>query len=565
VAAFSTPDPKADARGQKPAERLRLLRPLGARSFPAWAALDESAEGGARLVVADRAQRREFDDGDIADWIRDARRLEALDHPNVARVRGVLIRSQEILVVTEFVDGVRWKELAASAPAPPLETALRIFVDVLSGLNALHNLRDAKRQPVKLVHGALTPESIVIGIDGVAKLVGAARPRAAAARAGEGNAYLAPEVLLEDDSADARADTYSVGVMLWEALSGRPFLPDLQPSAIVTQLLSGRSPAVTMPASAPWAAQLEHVVKRALSADPAKRFASASAMAAELRRIAGPRLPSATVVGSAVRAAFGETARARRQELERGVVRPPPLHTPAVEPGSEELSIDVFEPVEEASQTAPTVPPPGMPDAASAAADEPAEARPVAMPLEAPVPAFASLPTFAPEPSAPLTLPPETTTSVPLVLPAAVLATPLTVTTPLAGAARPRRAIAALGLGLAGFAAIALAATTWWIAARGSGTAGPATRAGVEVKVEASAPHRAAVLPPQSAAVLAPVPPPAESIAMPEEPAALAQPAAPVNAPPVVPAAPAPRFTPQPVPARPRPAPVRRGYDPQGI
>ncbi|HEY5147614.1 MAG TPA: protein kinase, partial [Polyangiaceae bacterium] len=174
MAAFSTPDPKADARGQKPAERLRLLRPLGARSFPAWAALDESAEGGARLVVADRAQRREFDDGDIADWIRDARRLEALDHPNIARVRGVLIRSHEILVVTEFVDGVRWKELAASVPAPPLETALRIFVDVLSGLNALHNLRDAKRQPVKLVHGVLTPESIVVGIDGVAKLLGSA-------------------------------------------------------------------------------------------------------------------------------------------------------------------------------------------------------------------------------------------------------------------------------------------------------------------------------------------------------------------------------------------------------
>jgi hypothetical protein len=237
-----------------------------------------------------------------------------------------------------------------------------------------------------------------------------------------------------------------------------------------------------------------------------------------------------------------------------------------VEPSSEELSIDVFEPVEEASQTAPTVPPPGMLDAASAAADEPAEARPVAMPLEAPVPTFAP-PTFAPEPPAPLTLPPETTTSVPLVLPAAVLATPLTVTTPLAGAARPRRPIAALGLGLAGFAAIALAATTWWIATRGPVTAGPATRAGVEAKVEASsAPHGAAVTPPSSAAVLAPVPPPAESIATPEKPAALAQPAAPVNAPPVVPAAPAPpRFTPQPVPARPRPAAVRRGYDPQGI
>lgn len=558
MAAFSTPDPKADARGQKPAERLRLLRPLGARSFPAWAALDESAEGGARLVVADRAQRREFDDGDIADWIRDARRLEALDHPNIARVRGVLIRSHEILVVTEFVDGVRWKELAASVPAPPLETALRIFVDVLSGLNALHNLRDAKRQPVKLVHGVLTPESIVVGIDGVAKLLGSARPRAAAARAGEGNAYLAPEVLLEDDSADARADTYSVGVMLWEALSGRPFLPDLQPSAIVTQLLSGRSPAVTMPASAPWAAQLEHVVKRALSADPAKRFASASAMAAELRRIAGPRLPAATLVASAVRAAFGETVRARRQDLERGVVRAPPVDTPPAEPSSEELSIDVFEPVEEASQTAPTVPPPGTPATATTLAPEASFAPEVPFAPEA---SLAPEVPLAPEPPASLTLPPETTTTVPLALPVAALATPLTVTTPLAGPAPARRSVAALWRGLIGFAVIALASTTWWIATRGSEAAQPAT--GVEAN---PAPHGTVVVQPPTATVLAPVLPPARSIATPEEPAALAQPAAPVKAPPVVPAAPAPpRFTPQPVPARRRPAVVRRGYDPQGI
>src|ERR1019366_6560547 len=283
VAALSTPDPKADARGERPAERLRLLRPLGAPSVPAWAALDASVEGSERLVVADRARRRVFDDADIADWIRDARRLEALDHPNVARVRDVIIRSDEVLVVSEYVDGVRWSELAVAAPPPPLETALRVLVDVLAGLNALHNLRDARREPLRLFHGALTPETLVVGLDGVTRLVGAARPRGAAARAG-GSAYLAPEVLLEDDTADARADTYGVGVMLWEALSGAPFLPDLQPAAIVTHLLSGRAPPVTVPASLPWAAPLADVVKRAMSADPGKRFGSASAMAAELRR-----------------------------------------------------------------------------------------------------------------------------------------------------------------------------------------------------------------------------------------------------------------------------------------
>ena len=130
----------------------------------------------ARLVVVERAERKAFDDGEIADWIRDARRLSALDHPNVARVRDVIIRSGEILVVSEFVDGVRWREFAATTT---LETALRVFVDALTGLSALHDLRDArdaKRQLFKLVHGGLTPDCIVVGLDGVARVVGASRP-----------------------------------------------------------------------------------------------------------------------------------------------------------------------------------------------------------------------------------------------------------------------------------------------------------------------------------------------------------------------------------------------------
>ncbi len=331
--------------------------------------------------MVERAQRRRFDDAEIATWIHDARRLAELDHPNVTRVRDVILRADEVEIVSDFVDGVRWTEFAprtdaeSSGASPPLETALRVFVDALSGLSALHNLRDAKRQPLKLVHGGLTPDCLIVGTDGITRVIGAARLRSASARLpGSGSAYLAPEVLLEDDTADARADVYSIGVMLWEALSGRAFLPHLQPSAIVTHLLSGRLPAVTTPSASPWAAALAAVVTRALSADPAKRFASASTLAAEIRRVAGPRLPTAVRVGSLVHEAFGETIRARRQGLERGETRSSvaPSSLPAPQKPPEEFDIDIDEETTEASSTAPTLPPPG------------AEPQPLA--LAAPVP-----------------------------------------------------------------------------------------------------------------------------------------------------------------------------------
>ena len=304
-----------------------MLRELGARVVPSWAALETLAgpEARTKVVVLERVSRGgAYGDQEVADWVRDARRLATLEHPNVGRVRDVVISGDEVMVVSDYLDGVRWSELAASSPAQrvSLEIALRVLVDVLSGLSAVHNLRDAKREPLKLVHGELTPECVVVGLDGVARIVSSCRPKSATARPGRsGSAYLAPEVLLADESADARADVYSVGVMLWEALSSRPLFPNAQPSAIVTQLLSGRVARATVPEGAAWAEPLADVAARALSADPAKRFASAAAFAADLRRIAGPKLSPPVRAAAFIRGAFGDRITARRAELERGEVR----------------------------------------------------------------------------------------------------------------------------------------------------------------------------------------------------------------------------------------------------
>jgi serine/threonine-protein kinase len=301
-----------------------LLRELGARLVPTWAALESLPNNRTQLVVVERVARGgSYGDQEIADWVRDARRIAAVEHPNVARVRDVLIRGDEVIVATEYLDGAKWSELVARPI--PLELTLRVFLDVLAGLSALHNLRDAKRQPLKLVHGELTPDCVMVGVDGIARIVGSCRAKSAGippGRAGAG--YLAPEVLLADDCADARADLFSVGVMLWEALSGSSLFGEkAQASAIVTRLLGGHMPPATVPTQYPWAAPLAELVARALCADPQHRFASAPDMAAELRRIAGPKLAAPSRLAAHVKSAFGDRIRARREHLERAEARPP--------------------------------------------------------------------------------------------------------------------------------------------------------------------------------------------------------------------------------------------------
>ncbi len=580
MAALPTPDPRPDSRDGESDQRLRLLRELGEQVVPAWAALDSRAADGPHLVVVERVEREAFDDGEIADWIRDARRLSALEHPNVARVRDVVIRRSDVLVVSEFVDGVRWTDFAASAP---LETALRVLVDALTGLSAIHNLRDPgdpTRQLFKLVHSGLTPDCIVVGLDGVSRVVGASRPRSATARlAGSGSAYLAPEVLLEDESADARADIYSVGVLLWEALSGKRFLPGMQPSAIVTQLLGGRVPAVTVPEARPWAAPLADVVMRALSADPEKRFSSAAAMSAEVRRIGALKLPLAIRLAAGVREAFGDTAKARRDELERGEMRPSAISLRASSPPVEELSVDVTEAVPEASQNASTVPPPMAPDAGTGQAapapiaiqpldlPPPALVAPPAPPADAPPVAVSSA---AAPPAPALTAVPSplgdtnangTITAAPFALATSAMLAP-----PQAPAGRPK---GILRIVAGGFALLVIGGATFWLSSRGPAThpaAAPEVPTAVAQPAADSARESVIEAPAPTASAPAPVPTPVSAAAL-LTPTASAAPGTLASA--RVPAPPAPvvrsTLPAGPAPARPKRSPGHREYDPQGI
>ena len=409
-----------EARGLTHAAKFKLLRKLGASDGSVWAALELLPNGRSKLVVAERVSRRATDsEADVEAFIRDARRLMTLDHTNLARVRNVVVRDQDVLVISDFVDGVRWSELT-KPEHPSLEVSLRVLTDVLSGLSAIHNLRDEKRQPLGLIHGGLAPDFIIVGLDGVARVVGAHSIRAAGrARDGAASAYLAPEVLLADDSADPRADIYGVGVMLWEALSRRALFPNTAASAIVSQVLGGKVPRPGMPSDTPWAAPIVDLVARALNGEAAKRLGSAAAFAAELRRIAGPKLASTIRIAALVRTTHADQISARRLSLERfqGNLEPPE-DSSDVEARRDRDSIDVnFDLEGEASPTPgpvapepvprrlepplplpPPVPPPRAPATTIRGVNPPIPRVPAAATVRGPVPAIAR-PLPAPTPA----------------------------------------------------------------------------------------------------------------------------------------------------------------------
>jgi hypothetical protein len=246
--------------------------------------------------------------------------------------------------VSAYVEGESLDALRTAAPDRrlPLEVELQLALDVLAGLGALHAL-SARDPSAARLHGQLDPRNVILEPSGRAVVVQLGGPIPLLAE-DAWLRYLAPELLLADDTVDHRVDIYSVGVVLWEALSGAPFVSDTSPNAILVRHLSGKIGAPTVPADAPWASALVPLLVRAVSTDPASRFQSAAAFAEAIRAAAGEHVASSEDVGRLVTSIGGATIEARRARLAKhggatskpapiaAAAAPPPAAPPAAPP-----------------------------------------------------------------------------------------------------------------------------------------------------------------------------------------------------------------------------------------
>ncbi|MCZ7413801.1 MULTISPECIES: Stk1 family PASTA domain-containing Ser/Thr kinase [unclassified Streptomyces] len=215
-------------------------------------------------------------------FIREAKAVARLDHPNVVNVFDQGMDGSCVYLAMEYVAGCTLRDVLARRGALQPRAALDILEPILAALGAAHR--------AGLVHRDMKPENVLIGDDGRVKVADFGLVRAVDAQTALSTtsvmgtvSYLAPEHI-EHGLADPGADVYACGVMLYEMLTGtKPHTGDTPAQVLYLHLRQDvPPPSAVVPGLA---GALDELVARGTARDRAARPADAAAMLAELRAV----------------------------------------------------------------------------------------------------------------------------------------------------------------------------------------------------------------------------------------------------------------------------------------
>ena len=214
----------------------------------------------------------------------EARLAARMHHPNIVEIFDVGEAEGRPFIAMQLVEGVSLSQYLRYAAEQqlrvPLPIVRAIALAVCEALAYAHDLKDAKGQPLKLVHRDVTPSNVLLSYTGGVQLTdfGIARVGEAATRVGalQGKAaYVAPEQLTHEVPVDARADLYAAAVTLYELLTAtNPFRRESQAETFLA-VQEGKPPPVrtARPDVSP---QMEAALMRAMARRPDQRFADAT-------------------------------------------------------------------------------------------------------------------------------------------------------------------------------------------------------------------------------------------------------------------------------------------------
>jgi len=220
-----------------------------------------------KVLLPDLAGRQELADR----FLREIKLLASLDHPNIAQLRTALTLSNRLVMVMEYVEGTTLAARLEQGPIPPAE-AMGYVTQVLNALAYAHGRN--------VIHRDIKPSNMMLMPNGTVKLMdfGIARASGDASMTVTGTTvgslyYMSPEQV-KGSAVDARSDLYSLGVTLYEMVTGeRPFQADSDYSLMTAQLEQKPKPPGQLRPGLP--EHLNGVILHSMAKEPGERFQSA--------------------------------------------------------------------------------------------------------------------------------------------------------------------------------------------------------------------------------------------------------------------------------------------------
>jgi eukaryotic-like serine/threonine-protein kinase len=260
--------------------RYQVVRKLGAGGM-ANVYLAEDQELGRHVAIKILNDRHANDEQFVERFRREAKNAAALSHPNIVSIYDRGEAEGTYYIAMEYLDGRSLKELILSRGPAPLNVAIEYARQILSALRFAHRHG--------IVHRDIKPHNVLVDAEGRVKVTDFGIARAGASQMTEAGSivgtaqYLSPEQA-RGTAVDQRSDLYSLGIVLYELVTGTlPFNGDT-PVEIAMKHLS-QTPELPSSLRPELPHELDLVVTRALAKDPDERYQSAEEMDADLERL----------------------------------------------------------------------------------------------------------------------------------------------------------------------------------------------------------------------------------------------------------------------------------------
>ncbi len=279
--------------------------------------------GFARTVAVKRLHPQFAKDPEFVSMFLDEARLAArVQHPNVVATIDVVATDGELFLIMDYVRGESLSRLIRAtrrrSEFVPARIVTAVMCGFLHGLHAAHEAKNERGEPLGLIHRDVSPQNVLVGSDGVARVldfgVAKAAGRIQVTREGQVKgklSYMPPEQL-SGGVLTRGVDIYASAVVLWEAFTGERLFKGDSEGETLHKILQGATvpPSIYAPGLS---RKLDEVCMRALARDPARRYATAREMALALERCEG--IASPTDVGEWVDRVVGSDLQSREVRI----------------------------------------------------------------------------------------------------------------------------------------------------------------------------------------------------------------------------------------------------------